>query len=230
MSKKNRSRSSSSSGGDKTSVKSKPKSTPPATRETKRTKRERKQVTLLSKEYTKIYDNSNNRKSRPKPSQVVKKTKKNDATLEKEIKQLVSSTTTYQWIGPGTVGSKEEGKDNCLFFKKLEIKVGNHPALIEVGDNVLLSRGDASEADVFDKSTLNRSISDGGAEEQQVDKSDIAMNTLHPYVGKVISMWEEDIVGKDSSVVVKYKDPRRNRMKVLIQWYYNVSISVFLHR
>lgn len=184
-------------------------------------------MSLLSDEYQKIYDHANNRKIKPKPAQVVEKKKETSKELEKEITKIISSTTTYQWIGPGTKGKKEDEKEECLYFQKLEIKVGNHPALIQIGDNVLLSRGDTTETDVFDKSTLNRSINDdaGNQDQEVVDKSQVAMNTLNPYIGKVISMWEEEAVGTDSSSIVRYKDTRRSKMKVLVQWYYNVSVQ-----
>lgn len=207
--------------------------TKPKVVETKRTKRERKQVTLMSKEYLTIYDNANNRKGRNKPATVNKKQDKSnkqdkpdkpdkadkpDKELKKKLKQIISTTTTYQWIGQGTPGSKEEGKENCLYFQKLEMKVGNHPALIQIGDDVLLSRGDEDEEDVFDKTTLNGSVRTDS--NRNVDKSEVAMNSLNPYVGKVIAMWEEDAVETDCSSVVKHKDERRTRMKALIQWYY----------
>jgi hypothetical protein len=129
------------------------------------------------------------------------------------------------WSRSQRVGRRWETR--LLIFQKLEIKVGNHPAFIQIGDDVLLSRGETTETDIFDKSTLNRSVNDVGKLDQEVDKSQVAMNVLNPYIGKVISMWEEEAVGKDCSSIVRFKDARRHRMKVLVQWYYNVSRKHF---
>lgn len=201
--------------------------------EPKRAKRDRKQVTLLSNEYSTIYAEENNRKmdatkKSKTPKATTKPTKKRSYSKDEEDEEVeLSENTTYQWVGEGRVNSDE----NRLYFDKLEMKVGDHPALIQTGDNILLSSGDTSAEDVFDKATVTRSIM-GGGDQDLNDRANVAMNKLKPFVGKVKAMWEEDAVdSKDkkstTTNVVRHDDDRRNRMKVLVQWYYKVCL-IFL--
>lgn len=202
--------------------------------EPKRAKRDRKQVTLLSNEYSTIYAEENNRKmdatkKSKTPKATTKQTKKRSYSKDEEDEEVeLSENTTYQWVGEGRVNSDE----NRLYFDKLEMKVGDHPALIQTGDNILLSSGDTSAEDVFDKATVTRSIMGGAGDQDLNDRANVAMNKLKPFVGKVKAMWEEDTVdSKDkksmSSNMVRHDDDRRNRMKVLVQWYYKVC-HIFL--
>lgn len=200
-----------------------------ASGEPKRAKRDRKQVTLLSNEYSTIYAEENNRKmdatkKSKTPKVTTKSTKKRSYSKDEDDEEVeLSENTTYQWVGEGRVKSDE----NRLYFDKLEMKVGDHPALIQTGDNVLLSSGDTSAEDVFDKATVTRSIM-GVGDQDLNDRANVAMNKLKPFVGKVKAMWEEDADKKStSSNVVKHDDDRRNRMKVLVQWYYKVCL-IFL--
>lgn len=200
-----------------------------ASGEPKRAKRDRKQVTLLSNEYSTIYAEENNRKmdatkKSKTPKVNTKSTKKRSYSKDEDDEEVeLSENTTYQWVGEGRVKSDE----NRLYFDKLEMKVGDHPALIQTGDNVLLSSGDTSAEDVFDKATVTRSIM-GVGDQDLNDRANVAMNKLKPFVGKVKAMWEEDADKKStSSNVVKHDDDRRNRMKVLVQWYYKVCL-IFL--
>ena len=212
-----------------------------------KSKRDRKKVTLLSSEYSTIYDDANNRKKKEPDkkkedlqiqqtlslSLTQPKSKPKSTIKKKKGKADVSSAATYRWIGKGKM---REGNRNELCFDAVEIQVGGHPALIEVGDNVLISSHDTEESEVFDKSasTVNRNQYLNGGE--NLDKTKIPMNGLAPFVGKVESLWEVDIGGgvaagkkKNSSDaksnvndVVKGGDARSNRMKVLIRWYYKV--------
>lgn len=200
-----------------------------ASGEPKRAKRDRKQVTLLSNEYSTIYAEENNRKmdatkKSKTPKVTTKSTKKRSYSKDEDDEEVeLSENTTYQWVGEGRVKSDE----NRLYFDKLEMKVGDHPALIQTGDNILLSSGDTSAEDVFDKATVTRSIM-GVGDQDLNDRANVAMNKLKPFVGKVKAMWEEDADKKStSSNVVKHEDDRRNRMKVLVQWYYKVCL-IFL--
>lgn len=200
-----------------------------ASGEPKRAKRDRKQVTLLSNEYSTIYAEENNRKmdatkKSKTPKVTTKSTKKRSYSKDEDDEEVeLSENTTYQWVGEGRVKSDE----NRLYFDKFEMKVGDHPALIQTGDNILLSSGDASAEDVFDKATVTRSIM-GVGDQDLNDRANVAMNKLKPFVGKVKAMWEEDADKKStSSNVVKHDDDRRNRMKVLVQWYYKVCL-IFL--
>lgn len=194
--------------------------------EAKRSKRDRKKVTLLSSEYLTIYDDAYNRKKKKatRPEQPEKH--KDPEVYEKLKSQAISPTATYQWIGEGR---NKDGAKGHLYFDKIEIMVGGHPALIQVGDNVLLSSYDTEESDVFDKTLVNRSIVLGY---EKLDKTKVAMNGLNPFIGKVESMWEEGFsVGKkkDSkkyNETVKCKDKRIQRMKVLIRWYYKVRATL----
>jgi hypothetical protein len=203
------------------------------TAEPKRTKRDRKKVSLLSSEYLTIYDDANNRK-RQHPQSKLKKGKRDkakestmDMDMDMNSSSISSTSTTYQWIGDGTIGTKDGEKDR-LFYNKFEIKVGNHPALIQTGDNILLSSDDTAEADVIDKTVVTRSIDVNDGE--VADKTKLAMNELKPFVGKVVSMWEEGAATLSASTfhtggrndIVRYNDERRSKMKVLIQWYYKV--------
>jgi len=203
------------------------------TAEPKRTKRDRKKVSLLSSEYLTIYDDANNRK-RQHPQSKLKKGKRDkakestmDMDMDMNSSSISSTSTTYQWIGDGTIGTKDGEKDR-LFYNKFEIKVGNHPALIQTGDNILLSSDDTAEADVIDKIVVTRSIDVNDGE--VADKTKLAMNELKPFVGKVVSMWEEGAATLSASTfhtggrndIVRYNDERRSKMKVLIQWYYKV--------
>lgn len=200
-----------------------------ASGEPKRAKRDRKQVTLLSNEYSTIYAEENNRKmdatkKSKTPKVTTKSTKKRSYSKDEDDEEVeLSENTTYQWVGEGRVKSDE----NRLYFDKLEMKVGDHPALIQTGDNILLSSGDTSAEDVFDKATVTRSIM-GVGDQDHNDSANVAMNKLKPFVGKVKAMWEEDADKKStSSNVVKHEDDRRNRMKVLVQWYYKVCLIFF---
>jgi len=204
-----------------------------AATEPKRTKRDRKKVSLLSSEYSTIYDDANNRKRDPslKKKKVKREKKETPTGKSKKDGNVKMSSTTFQWIGDGVAGTQDGEKDR-LFYSKLEINVGNHPALIQIGDDILLSSYDTAEADVFDKTVLvNRSIDVNNSKD--ADRSNVAMNELKPFVGKVVSMWEEGAANAKPSVgnsgkncIVKYSDIRRGKMKALFQWYYKVSLAV----
>ena len=195
--------------------------------EPKRTKRDRKKVSLLSSEYSTIYDDANNRK---KDTSIKRRSEDNREKKEppptgksKKDGNVKMSSTTFQWIGDGAPGTQDGDKDR-LYYNKLEINVGNHPALIQIGDDILLSSYDTAEADVFDKTVLvNRSIDVNNSKD--ADKSNVAMNELKPFVGKVVSMWEEGAAVGNSgkNCIVKHNDSRRGKMKALFQWYYKVS-------
>jgi len=201
--------------------------------EPKRTKRDRKKVSLLSSEYSTIYDDANNRKKDPSLKKKKDKRDKKETPTGKSKKDgnVKMSSTTFQWIGDGAAGTQDGEKDR-LYYSKLEINVGNHPALIQIGDDILLSSYDTAEADVFDKTVLvNRSIDVNNSKD--ADRSNVAMNELKPFVGKVVSMWEEGAANAKPSVgnsgkncIVKHNDSRRGKMKALFQWYYKVSLAV----
>ena len=192
--------------------------------EPKRPRRDRKRVSLLSNEYLTIYDDANNRKLEANPK------KKKTSKKEEDEDVQISSTTTFKWIGEG----KKVPNDGAnLYYDNLEIKVGDHPALIQVGDDILLSSDDTEEADVFDKTTVNRNNIDVDLVAGKAD-SNVAMNQLRPFVGKVEAMWEvgagrastggakkgDDVVNKD--------DDRRNKMKLRVRWYYKVRRCAIL--
>lgn len=195
----------------------------------KRAKRERKKVTLLSSEFFTIYDDANNRQIKPnsKNNKKVKTITTAISTSSKkdgELSKGALCATIYQWIG---FGRTKDDMVTCdrLYYDALEIKVGNHPAVIRIGDDVLLSSDDTAEADVFDKvtRTVNRNIDNGGSKRTSVN---VAMNELTPYIGKVEEMWEEGARKSNKGQGSSVDDvSRTNRMKLLIRWYYKVSFG-----
>ncbi len=164
----------------------------------------------------------------------------------------VPSATSYQWIGEGTKNDRnEDGSENgnenddgVLYYQKVEIVVGGHPAVIKVGDDVLVSSDDFSERDLLDKGPTalilknlgeenggndDSSTKDGQDRDDSMDKvkpQHVAMNKLKPFIGRVLSMWEEGVTSStkaEANDVVDATDDRKDRMKVKIQWYYKVS-------
>lgn len=78
-------------------------------------------------------------------------------------KTSVKSKSVYRWVGPpiskpqttsseagaGTAKGKEQSKKK--FYQKVELNVGDHPALVKVGDFVLVSSADYEEDQLHDK-------------------------------------------------------------------------------
>lgn len=72
-------------------------------------------------------------------------------------KTSVKSKSVYRWVGPPIsspgVGASKAGKDQSKnkYYHQVELNVGDHPALIKVGDFVLVSSSDYEEDQLHDK-------------------------------------------------------------------------------
>lgn len=166
-----------------------------STSSVKKSTRQRKSVILLQDQYAQIYDNKNNRmmSKRKEPPAKSLNTKKKRAKMER-------LTPIYRWVGH----CKVIPSTSNTYFKQIEIRVGNHPALINVGDYVLLNSGATDDDDDLYDSVIplngksnatvaiRRSIGGkpkyaGGQSGQS--KTSVAMNSLNPYVGLIENFW-----------------------------------------
>ena len=171
------------------------------------------------------------------------------------------SKSIYRWVGPPIAkaltseiddGGKEQSKNK--YYQKIELNVGDHPALVQVGDHVLISSSDYEDDELHDKpandklhlspvNTESRSAAvrdmmkdeiDDDNEEDEVlnstlrseQKIEVAMNSLDPYIGRVEEMWEEP---KSSE-----KHGPFSKMKYRVRWFFKVcensiytSFSIF---
>jgi len=154
-----------------------------------------------------------------------------------------ASKSIFRWVGPSIdpPPPKSDMPNNHdtsntskkKYYQSVEINVGNHPALVGVGEYVLISSADYVEKDLHDKTqTIVRSpanvksrnavVSDMMVNSDDEDdvltstlksemKMEVAMNSLDPYIARVEEMWEEP---KDDK---KETDPY-SRMKILVRW------------
>jgi len=206
--------------------------------EPKRTRRHRTPVTLLQNEYDTIYSYSNNHKQ-GKAKSKTNLSNENDgdanstdvcsspsSKVKTASSSLSATTTNFQWVGKG---HSKKGVNDRLHYRRLEIIVGGHPAVIQVGDDILVSSHELEEDELLDKTPtiLKRSIGDtGGAvttDSIGTKPENVAMNGLKPFIGKVEDFFE--IVTKkhakgSSHDVVKYSDKRKEKMRLRIKWYY----------
>ena len=161
----------------------------------KKSTRQRKSVILLQDQYAQIYDNKNNRMmaKRKEPPAKSLSSKKKKAKVER-------STPVYRWVGH----CKVIPSTNYTYFKQIEIRVGNHPALINVGDYVLLNSGATDDDDDLYDSVVplngesmatvaiqtnicgkgKHATGQGGQ-----SKMSVAMNSLNPYIGQIENFW-----------------------------------------
>lgn len=208
--------------------------------EPKRTRRHRTPVTLLQNEYDTIYSYSNNHKLGKSKSKATMGNENNidvnsmdgcsspSSKLKATSSSLPATATTFQWVGKGI---SQKGINDRVHYKRLEIIVGGHPAVIQVGDDILVSSHELEEDELLDKAptALKRSIGDtwstGATESIGAKPENVAMNSLKPFIGKVEDLFE--IVSKKPSKgrshdVVKYSDKRTEKMRLRIKWYYKV--------
>ena len=86
---------------------------------------------------------------------------------------------------------------NNVYYKTIEIRVGNHPALLHVGDYVLLHSGSTdNEEDLYDavmplkvrgENVTVASRSTLGSKGKS--RENVSMNALNPYIGQIENFW-----------------------------------------
>mmetsp|Transcript_14988 Transcript_14988/g.18281 ORF Transcript_14988/g.18281 Transcript_14988/m.18281 type:complete len:739 (+) Transcript_14988:189-2405(+) len=234
----------------------------------KRAQRQRNPVILLQNDYFTMYDDKNNRKGRAKTPNTTapsnsptnpsdanggKKRKspgKSSTSHEKKrskTSQTYMSKSIYRWIGPPISKPSVQGKSEPIsqeqsgrkYYQKLEIRVGDHPALLSQGDFVLISSCDYKEEQLFDRQRTpvnmnSRSKVMHGMTEKNDDEimnstlrsdemTEVAMNKLDPYVGRVEEMWEDPLGDEEEG-----DDDPHLRMNFRVRWFFKKSDVVKL--
>ena len=205
--------------------------------------------------------NSNSSQSKKRRTGKVERGKKSS----KRTNSTPKTESTFRWVGSpippqkSTSGTKKTqldsedqtkatSKNNRNYYQKVELNVGNHPALVGIGDFVLVSSSDYEDKELKDKKKTNNVQNSVTAKSASVntksrstavrsmmtdysdDEDEILNSTLESEEKMEVAMNSLDpYIGRVEEMWEETKSKRKDdedevfsNMKVRVRWFYKV--------